>query len=63
MMFGSSAREEYLHKAEEAERKKQETKDPATKSAWERVVVGYLELAELARRRDRDPAIWGTYRA
>ena len=28
--------------------------DVQAKEAWERIVVGYLELAEIARRQERD---------
>jgi hypothetical protein len=49
-MFESSAREEYLRRAEEAEKEERRAKDLHAKEAWERIVVGYLELAEMARR-------------
>lgn len=45
-----SAREEYLRRAEEAEKEERRAKDLHAKEAWERIVVGYLELAEVARR-------------
>lgn len=51
-MFGSNIREEYLHRAEEAEKQERSAKDVQVKKAWERIVVGYLELAEIVRRRE-----------
>ena|ERR1700761_8722918 len=53
-MFEPSAREEYLRRAEEAEKQERRATDLLVKEAWERIVVGYLELAEIARRQDRD---------
>lgn len=52
-MFSLSSREEYLRKAKEAEMQQQRTKNVAAKESWERVIVGYLELADMAERRDR----------
>lgn len=49
-MFESTARDEYLRKAQEAERQERRATDLLAKEAWERIVVGYLELAEIARR-------------
>lgn len=51
-MAASSKREEYLRKAQEAEEQKKCAAELVAKEAWERIVVGYLELAEVARRRD-----------
>jgi hypothetical protein len=51
-MFSLGSREEYLHKAKEAEMQQQRAKSLLVKSAWERIVIGYLELADMARRRD-----------
>jgi hypothetical protein len=47
-----SQRDEYLRKAEEAEREQQRAKEPQIKEAWEHVVVGYLELAQSVGLRD-----------
>lgn len=44
--------EEYLRKASEAEMQQGRAKSAAVKESWERVVVGYLELAAIAKRRD-----------
>ena len=41
-------REEYLQLADEAENKLKLVKDPQARDSWERIVVGYLELAEMA---------------
>jgi hypothetical protein len=52
-MVGESQHEEYLRKAAEAERHQQRAKDPQAREAWERIVVGYLELAEIIRRQNQ----------
>ena len=46
-----ATREEYLHRAAEAEKMERLAKDLQTQSAWEKIVVGYLELAEFAAPR------------
>lgn len=43
---------EYLRKAQEAEAEEKHARDPQARWAWERIVVGYLELAEMARHRN-----------
>ena len=53
-MFGPNVREEYLRKAEEAEKQERQAKDLHAKEAWGRIVVGYLELAERARLHARE---------
>ena len=55
-MFEPTARNEYLRRAEEAEKQERRATDLLAKEAWERIVVGYLELAEIARRHERDIA-------
>lgn len=47
-MARESQRDEYLRKANEADIQKKLAKDDATKASWELVVVGFLELADLA---------------
>ena len=47
--------EEYLCKAKEAETRQRQAKDATVKESWERIIVGYLELADIAERRDRCP--------
>jgi hypothetical protein len=42
------SREEYLQLAAEAEVFEKQATDRATRDAWEKIVVGYLELAEIA---------------
>ena len=43
---------EYLRKAGEAEIEEKRSRDPQVRWAWERIAVGYLELAEMARHRN-----------
>ena len=50
-MTKSIPREEYLRMAKEAEELQQGVTSPEAREAWERIVVGYLELAEIAQRR------------
>jgi hypothetical protein len=45
-MFWDSKRTEYLKKAKEAEALAAKAKDPATREAWQRIAVSYLELAK-----------------
>jgi hypothetical protein len=52
MMDSLGSEAEYLRKAKEAEIQQGRASDLAVKISWERVVVGYLELADLAKRRD-----------
>lgn len=52
-MARSSQHDEYLRRAKEAEKLQNQAKDLQVKEAWERIIVGYLELAEMAERRDR----------
>lgn len=40
-----SSQFEYLRKAKEAEKEEQRAYEPSVKAAWERIAVGYLELA------------------
>jgi hypothetical protein len=42
------SREEYLQMAREAEIHEKRATDRPTRDAWEKIVVGYLELAEIA---------------
>lgn len=50
-MSAASRREEYLRKAEEAEEQMKLVADnPVAKEAWHRIILNYLELAEMARR-------------
>ena len=51
-MANESRREEYLRLAQEAEIHQRLAKDKVTKEAWERVIVGYLELAEAIELRE-----------
>jgi len=44
---------EYLAKAKEAELQQNQARDPIVRDSWERIVVGYLELADLVDQRDR----------
>lgn len=46
-MAHESLREEYLRLAKEAEIHQRLAKDKLTIDSWERVIVGYLELAEM----------------
>lgn len=50
-MERGSLHAEYVRKALEATVEERMCKDPQAKQAWERIAVGYLELAEMARRR------------
>ena len=50
-MPGSNKHHEYLRKAQEAEEAQALVTDPEAKDSWERIIVGYLELADLAKRR------------
>lgn len=52
-MISLNSRDEYLRKAKEAEIQQQRARSAAVKESWERVIVGYLELADMAERRDR----------
>jgi hypothetical protein len=47
------SREEYLQLAKDAEIFEKLARDRLTRNAWEKIVVGYLELAEIA-----DGALW-----
>ena len=53
--LGSSmkSREEYLQLAQDAEIYEKRSTDRTTRNAWEKIVVGYLELAEIA-----DGKVW-----
>jgi hypothetical protein len=44
------SREEYLRLAKEAESHEKRAADRTARAAWEKIVVGYLELAEMADR-------------
>jgi len=46
----SARRDEYLRKALAAERHQEAARDPQVKECWERLVVGYQELADMATR-------------
>jgi hypothetical protein len=46
-----SQRDEYLRKAHEADVFCRAAPDQAETEAWERIVVGYLELADIEMRR------------
>lgn len=54
-MARESQRDEYLRKANEADIQKKLAKDDATKASWELVVVGFLELADLAATQKGGP--------
>jgi hypothetical protein len=47
------SREEYLQLAQDAEIYEKRSTDRTTRNAWEKIVVGYLELAEIA-----DGKVW-----
>ena len=47
-----SLRDEYLLKAEEADISFLSAKDREEIAAWERIVVGYLELADMELRKN-----------
>lgn len=51
------SREEYLQLAKEAEIHEQQSKDFRTRAAWEKIVVGYLELAETSPSSENDTMI------
>ena len=51
-MDGLGSQEEYLRRAREAETAQARAKSVFVKASWERVIVGYLELADIAKRRD-----------
>ena len=57
-MLTPNLSEKYMRRAEAAEKKVREAKDLVAKEAWERIVIGYLELAQVARRQER--AIFAT---
>ncbi len=42
----------YRRLAREAEKQQERAQSPFVKASWERIVVGYLELADMADRRD-----------
>ena len=46
-MLSENRAKEFLRKAEEAELEEKMAADPKAKWAWEKIAVGYLELAEL----------------
>lgn len=43
----------YLRKSREADKQMERTTNPEARQAWDRIAVGYLELAELVRQRNR----------
>jgi len=52
-----NSREEYLKLAKAAEVHEQQSIDFKTRAAWEKIVVGYLELAEISCRSANDTTI------
>ena len=53
-MQSLASAEDYRRKAEEAEAHQSLAKSELVKRSWERVIVGYLELADMAERRVRE---------
>ncbi len=51
-MARESQREEFLRRAAEAEKEERLATDHHVRLAWERIVVGYLELADIVARRE-----------
>jgi hypothetical protein len=51
-MHPDSQLAEFLRKAMEAEKEETLAIDAEARRAWERIAVGYLELAEILRKRD-----------
>ena len=49
------SRKEYLQLASEAEVYEKRATDRASQNAWEKIVVGYLELAEIAEPSVQSP--------
>lgn len=39
----------YLRLADDADQKRRTVTDPLARESWERIIVGYLELAEMAK--------------
>jgi len=48
------SREDYLRTAREAEVQQKRAKSRLVQEAWELVIVGYLELADMAERHYRE---------
>ena len=53
LIFQPDPRDMYLQKAAEAEKEEKRAPDRWTRAAWERIVIGYLELAEMAGKSRR----------
>ncbi|HKD48343.1 MAG TPA: hypothetical protein VKB67_11720 [Rhizomicrobium sp.] len=51
-MAHESQLEQYLRKAKEADREQARAKDPQVQLAWDRIAVGYWQLAEYIAKRD-----------
>jgi hypothetical protein len=45
--------DEYLRKSAQAESARKRAMSPLAKASWARISAGYLELAEMAKRRAR----------
>ena len=52
-MLSLHSEAEYLLKAKDAEAQQEKAKDKPVKNSWEQIIVGYLELADMAAQRDR----------
>lgn len=52
-MFRVTGRNAYLRKSRQADKQMERATDPHARQAWDRIAVGYLELAHMARRERR----------
>jgi len=53
-MARESQLREYERKAKAADLEEERAKDLQAKQSWERIAVGYWELADMVRRRDQE---------